>query len=116
MSNLITNDNIVATFCFKVDSWSIGAISYVILSGRLPYTGKEREVAKKAVAANFSFSKPPWNEISADAKKFISKCMTKNPSDRPDMPTALQTDWLRDVFTYFSCFAFTILVFTVLRC
>ena len=85
-----------------VDSWSIGAITYVILSGRLPFTGREKEIAKKVVAANFSFAKPPWQEISADAKKFISKCMTKNPNDRPTMRTALQTDWLRDVPDMFS--------------
>lgn len=81
----------------SVDLWSLGALTFVVLAGQMPFQGaSDREVALTVLKAKFSFaSSRAWDHVSASAKDFITKLLIKDPSARLTAQDALQHEWLR---------------------
>ena len=49
----------------KCDLWSVGVISYMLLSGKPPFTGEnEFEIIKSVRDGNFSFDIPEFDNVS----------------------------------------------------
>lgn len=64
----------------KCDIWGIGVITYVVLSGRPPFNGKDDDEIMRAVRkGKFDFGHQVWNNVSQQAKDFIGKLLTKDP-------------------------------------
>jgi serine/threonine protein kinase len=72
--------------------WSLGVITYMLLSGKPPFdgdNGKEIMQAIKRMKWNFS---PDFNNVSRRAKQFISSCVS-TVSHRPTSEEAAQHAW-----------------------
>ena len=60
----------------KSDLWSVGAITYTMLSGFLPFVSDANQtVFQKANKGEYNFEHKVWDTISEEAKDFIEKTL-----------------------------------------
>lgn len=79
------------------DTWSLGAIMYVLLSGYPPFSGdNDEEILNKVKNGGFTFPPKEWNLISSDAKSLITELLKMDPSERFTARQALNHVWIRD--------------------
>jgi len=76
----------------KSDMWTIGVITYVCLTGRPPFYGKNNKaILRKILQGNVNFPKKP--KLSKTAMDFINKLLQKEPKKRLSATEALQHPW-----------------------
>ena len=58
------------------DIWSIGCLTYMMLSGFMPFDSKsEASVVRKIQKGDYHFKQAVWETIGQDAKDFIGACL-----------------------------------------
>jgi serine/threonine protein kinase len=76
---------------FKVDIWALGVLTYELAVGRTPFEDNSRaETINKIVAESITF--PSY--LSPDFKKFVRRCLQKDPAKRPTACTLLHDTYL----------------------
>lgn len=79
----------------KCDLWSAGCILYILLSGKMPFTGESDRDLKTAVESRIpDLTGTVWKAISLEGKDFVRALLTKNPAIRPSAEQALAHSWL----------------------
>ncbi|CAK9822500.1 Unc-89 [Anthophora retusa] len=87
----VTNNEGVS---FGADMWSVGIITYILLSGISPFRGNnDRETLMKIREGKWEFD-DRWVNISEDAKDFIRSLLMYNTERRMDVTAALAHSWL----------------------
>jgi calcium-dependent protein kinase len=82
----------------KCDVWSIGAIMYIMLSGKPPFDGiDDKEIIRKVKKGEIFVNTPDWKKKSKDSIDLLKKMMTKDPVKRVSADDALQHIWIRKV-------------------
>lgn len=81
----------------KIDEWSIGIITYLLLCGKLPFSDEhsEREVARQTIHEKLGFTQPIWEKKSKEAKDFVYKLLNKDPLKRMNVKEALTHPWIK---------------------
>jgi len=78
----------------KSDMWTIGVITYVLLTGRPPFFGNDnKEILKKIIRAKISF--PKKAKLSSSAKDFVRRLVEKRTKVRYSAKKALNHQWLQ---------------------
>ena len=83
----------------KCDIWSIGAITYYLLTGSEPFKGE----TSNSIFAKILFTEPNYNtekfkNISQNAIDFIKKCFEKDPDRRLSAKDGLKHTWFEPLF------------------
>lgn len=78
------------------DIWSCGVILYVLLSGKMPFTGEsEEEILENVSKGQVDLSHKEFLKVSLEAKDLICKLLTYNPKERPNARSALRHPWFK---------------------
>ncbi|XP_054452589.1 myosin light chain kinase 3 [Anoplopoma fimbria] len=80
---------------FNTDMWSLGVITYMLLSGLCPFLGDDdNETLNNILACKWNFEEQEFVDTSEEAKDFISKLLVVNKSWRMGASEALRHPWL----------------------
>ncbi|KAG8562715.1 hypothetical protein GDO81_015783 [Engystomops pustulosus] len=80
---------------FPTDMWSVGVITYMLLSGLSPFLGEsDAETMNYIVNCNWEFDTETFDQVSEDAKDFISRLLVKEKSCRLSAGQCLKHEWL----------------------
>ncbi|XP_060704800.1 myosin light chain kinase, smooth muscle-like [Hemiscyllium ocellatum] len=83
---------------FTTDTWSIGVICYILLSGLSPFQGDtDPETLTNVTAVSWEFDEEAFAEISENAKNFISSLLQKNMRRRLTCEECLNHPWLQSI-------------------
>ncbi|XP_033999706.1 myosin light chain kinase, smooth muscle [Trematomus bernacchii] len=81
--------------CLFTDMWSIGVICYILLSGESPFQGNnDVETLSLVTAAQWEFDEESFDEITDEAKHFISSLLNKDTRRRMTCEEALAHPWM----------------------
>jgi calcium/calmodulin-dependent protein kinase I len=75
------------------DLWSVGVITYVLLTGCFPFWDKNNAVLYEKIR-KVEYGWPSGSEISPEAKDLIRHLIEKNPEKRYTAEQALQHPWV----------------------
>jgi serine/threonine protein kinase len=80
----------------EIDIWAIGVITYVILSGSLPFFHQVlHKLYRQIVERDLSFPEEAWRNVSKGALDFILRLLQVRAGDRLTADQALKHPWLR---------------------
>jgi len=80
----------------KTDIWSLGAVTYVLLSGLSPFLDETlQETRANIFAADLHFPEEYFRGISDGAKRFIQATIDLEPSERPAALECTQYLWFQ---------------------
>ncbi|XP_032872198.1 myosin light chain kinase family member 4 isoform X3 [Amblyraja radiata] len=83
---------------FPTDMWSLGVIAYMLLSGLSPFLGDDdNETLNNILACKWDLDDAEFENISEDAKEFISKLLIKEKGARISAAQCLKQPWLTNI-------------------
>eukprot|EP00752_Nemacystus_decipiens_P006678 g6005.t1 len=78
------------------DMWSLGVVSYVLMSRTLPFNADSTEgIQRNILSAKYVFRGKAWAGASESARHFVRSLLLKSPDLRLTAEGAQKHDWLR---------------------
>lgn len=82
----------------SVDMYSLGVISFFLLSKSLPFLGKtEQEIASKIIKGEYSFQKEKWRHVSMTGVDFCRRLIVKEAYKRMSVIEALDHGFVKGI-------------------
>ncbi|XP_042523314.1 myosin light chain kinase 3 [Dipodomys spectabilis] len=83
---------------FPTDMWSVGVITYMLLSGLSPFLGEtDTETMNFIVNCSWDFDAGTFEGLSEEAKDFVSRLLVKEKSCRMSATQCLKHEWLNNL-------------------
>ncbi|NXP28242.1 MYLK3 kinase, partial [Scytalopus superciliaris] len=83
---------------FPTDMWSVGVITYMLLSGLSPFLGEtDAETMNYVLNCSWDFDAEAFEQLSEEAKDFISRLLVKEKSCRMSATQCLKHEWLNNL-------------------
>jgi serine/threonine protein kinase len=71
---------LVGKYAISCDMWSLGVLVYIMLTGDMPFSGKNtQETIERVKKGTFDIKDRKFRKLSQEAQKFISSLLVKNP-------------------------------------
>ena len=79
----------------ECDYWSIGCVSFVVLSGTMPFWSDDNyRLYEKIRKGKWEFESKAWVHVSDQAKDFVTKILVKDPSQRMNCDQMMDHPWM----------------------
>ncbi|XP_055001779.1 myosin light chain kinase 3 isoform X2 [Sorex araneus] len=83
---------------FPTDMWSVGVITYMLLSGLSPFLGEtDAETMNFIVNCSWDFDAETFEGLTEEAKDFVSRLLVKEKSCRMSATQCLKHEWLNNL-------------------
>ncbi|XP_064883007.1 death-associated protein kinase 1 [Oncorhynchus nerka] len=80
----------------EADMWSVGVITYILLSGASPFLGENKqETLANVSAVDYTFDEEFFSSTSLLAKDFITRLLIKDPKKRMTIQDSLLHPWIK---------------------
>ncbi|XP_030215323.1 death-associated protein kinase 1 [Gadus morhua] len=80
----------------EADMWSVGVITYILLSGASPFLGdNKQETLANVSAVDYTFDDEFFSNTSILAKDFITRLLIKDPKKRMTIKDSLLHPWIK---------------------
>eukprot|EP00929_Paragymnodinium_shiwhaense_P120673 TRINITY_DN92677_c0_g1_i1.p1 TRINITY_DN92677_c0_g1~~TRINITY_DN92677_c0_g1_i1.p1 ORF type:complete len:637 (+),score=155.43 TRINITY_DN92677_c0_g1_i1:161-2071(+) len=91
---VITSNN-VKEYTSACDLWSLGVMTYVMMSGKPPFWGSEKNHLRNAKQEKYPMDdhQAPWKDIKPEGKDFIKKLIKANPAKRMSAADCVKHPW-----------------------
>ncbi|CAH9119663.1 unnamed protein product [Cuscuta europaea] len=80
----------------EVDIWAAGVILYILLCGIAPFRKDNTDELREAIIhAEVCYERPPWPDVSNEAKDLVKKMLNPNPNERLTAHQVLSHPWVQ---------------------
>lgn len=88
-------ESIEGTYTDKSNSWTCGIISYILITGEIPFFkgNDEDEMLNDLIEGNFNKNEK-WDKLIPEAKEFIEKLIISDPEKRMTINDAIATKFI----------------------
>lgn len=78
----------------QCDLWSMGVICFILLSGHMPFFGKEESQVQDIAGGKYVMKPDHWRGISSRARSFVRSLLQVNPDKRLTALAGLEHCWI----------------------
>jgi len=81
----------------ETDIWSLGVLTFILLSGASPFLDDQdddQRTLSNVTLAKYDFDYEEFDEVSAEAKDFITRLLRRDPRKRMPAEKCLNHNWL----------------------
>jgi calcium-dependent protein kinase len=84
----------------ECDMWSVGVISYILLTGGPPFNStRVQRILYKIVHESVKFDRDLWSNLSEEAFEFVQSVLRKDPAERLTPSQALKHPWIKQTMS-----------------
>uniref|UniRef100_A0A671MU25 non-specific serine/threonine protein kinase n=1 Tax=Sinocyclocheilus anshuiensis TaxID=1608454 RepID=A0A671MU25_9TELE len=83
---------------FPTDMWTLGVVTYMLLSGLSPFLGDDdSQTLNNVLMGNWYFDEEAFEHVSAEAQDFVSNLLIRERSGRLSATQCLKHPWLNNI-------------------
>ncbi|KAA0707252.1 Myosin light chain kinase 2, skeletal/cardiac muscle [Triplophysa tibetana] len=83
---------------FPTDMWTLGVVTYMLLSGLSPFLGDDdNQTLNNVLLGNWYFDEDAFEHVSAEARDFVTNLLIRERSGRLSAAQCLKHPWLNNI-------------------
>jgi len=93
-ASYVAPEVLMQDYTSQCDLWSLGVISFILLSGQMPFPVNMPNQSRNILEGKYTIHKKRWKEISPEALNFVQSLLEVDPEKRLNAQSALCHPWI----------------------